>query len=234
MSKTPTPNPLTECSGILPVNKSVGCTSFTHVSLLRKKTRIQKIGHAGTLDPFASGVMVLLIGRDYTRLCDQLLTTDKHYRATLQLGTTTDSYDIDGQILSTSELIPSLEAIEQALLSFQGECLQTPPMFSAKKVQGKKLYDLARKGVTIERESVKVHLQTTLLSYTYPHIELDISCSKGTYIRSIAQDLGQMLGCGAFLCQLTRTRSGQFDLSHCIDQADLMQADLTPFLRRSL
>ena len=191
MFKKPTPNPLENSAfcGILPVNKSIGCTSFTLVSMLRRRTRIEKIGHAGTLDPFASGVMVLLIGRQFTRLSDQLLTADKQYRATVQLGKTTDSYDIDGQILSESDKIPTLAELETALLSFQGECSQIPPM---------------------------------------------VSCSKGTYIRSLAHDLGALLGSGAFLSALCRTRSGNFLLSECLDQSLIPDADLTPFLRKLL
>ena len=236
MFKKPTPNPLENSAfcGILPVNKSIGCTSFTLVSMLRRRTRIEKIGHAGTLDPFASGVMVLLIGRQFTRLSDQLLTADKQYRATVQLGKTTDSYDIDGQILSESDKIPTLAELETALLSFQGECSQIPPMFSAKKIQGQKLCDLARKGITIERESVRVQMQTRLLKYEYPYVELDVSCSKGTYIRSLAHDLGALLGSGAFLSALCRTRSGNFLLSECLDQSLIPDADLTPFLRKLL
>lgn len=222
--------------GILPVNKKAGTSSFSLVSLLRKKTKIEKIGHAGTLDPFATGVMILLIGRLYTRLSDQFLSADKQYRATVRFGQTTDSYDTDGQILSTSDKIPSQEELEQALLSFQGECTQIPPMFSAKKVQGKKLYELARKGVTIEREPVRVKLSTRLLCYKYPEAELLVDCSKGTYIRSLAHDLGEMLGCGAHLSALVRTRSGTFSLEDCVSVDNLQDPafDYRPYLRKCL
>lgn len=220
--------------GILPVNKKAGVSSFSLVSLLRKKTRIEKIGHAGTLDPFATGVMILLIGRVYTRLSDRFLTADKQYRARIRLGEATDTYDSDGQVLSTSDKIPSLEEIEQALLSFQGECMQVPPMFSAKKVQGKKLYELARKGVVIEREPVKVKLATKLLDYAYPEVDLLVDCSKGTYIRSLAHDLGEMLGAKAHLSALVRTKSGSFSLEECVSMDDLADPafDYRPFLRK--
>ena len=177
----------------------------------------------------------MLIGRPYTRLSDRFLSADKEYLATVTLGRSTDTFDIDGQVLSTSGHVPAFRDLEQALLSFQGDCLQIPPMFSAKKIGGQKLYDLARKGLTIERQPVKIHLSTTLLSYDYPHVVLSITCSKGTYIRTLAQDLGEQLGCGAHLSALSRTRSGPFTLADCVDQSKLsdLAFDFTPFLRRS-
>jgi tRNA pseudouridine55 synthase len=224
-------NPAPE--GILLVDKARGSTSFHLVSILRRLTRVEKIGHAGTLDPFATGVMVMLIGRNYTRLSDQFLTSDKQYLATLHLGIATDSFDIDGEVVSKSDLVPTLEEVQKALLSFQGEILQVPPMFSAKKVQGKKLYDLARKGLSIEREPVKVTLTTRLLRYEYPELEIEVSCSKGTYIRSIADDLGKLLGSFAHLSKLSRTRSGAFTLSQCLPQEALANLDINPHLLRA-
>jgi tRNA pseudouridine55 synthase len=220
-------------NGILLVDKAAGSTSFYLVSLLRRLTGIEKIGHAGTLDPFATGVMVMLIGRDYTRRSDEFLNKDKEYRATLQLGLVTDTYDIEGQILSRSEKIPTLSEIEQALAAFQGEISQIPPMYSAKKVEGKKLYDLARKGITIERQPVKVHVQIRLMSYQYPFLDIAVTCSKGTYIRSLAHDIGQFLGCGAHLFELARTRSGAFHIGQCVPQAQLKNSsfDLSAHLR---
>lgn len=220
-------------SGILLVNKAAGSTSFHIVSILRRLTKIEKIGHAGTLDPFATGVMVMLIGREYTRRSDEFLCSDKQYRATLQLGIATDTYDIEGQILSRSEHVPTLKEIETVVLGFQGEILQVPPMYSAKKVDGKKLYDLARKGITIEREPVKVKVQIEFVSYRYPMLEILVSCSKGTYIRSLAHDIGRALGCGAHLFELIRTRSGAFHLDECIPQEHLknLSFDITPHLR---
>lgn len=221
--------------GILPVNKSTNSTSFHLVHLLRKRTGIEKIGHAGTLDPFATGVMVMLIGRQFTRLSNQFLFADKEYRATIQLGQTTDSFDIDGRIMTRSDHIPTLFDLEQALLSFQGDCLQIPPMFCAKKIGGQKLYDLARKGLSIERAPTTVRLHTNLIGYEYPHVELHIICSKGTYIRTLAHDLGELLHSGAFLSALSRTRSGPFSLSDCISQENILNPDfnIVPFIRRS-
>ena len=208
---------VTSEQGILLVDKPAGKTSFHLVSLLRKLTGIRKIGHAGTLDPFATGVMVMLIGKNYTRLSNDFLGQDKEYLATVKLGEATDSFDTDGKIVSTSEKIPTQEEVEKALEAFQGEVKQIPPMFSAKKIGGKKLCDLARKGIEIERKPQTVSLQTKLLSYTYPTLDLLISCSKGTYIRSIADDLGKALGCGAHLTSLKRLASGSFRIEECVD-----------------
>ncbi len=211
--------------GILPVHKPKSKTSFSLVSILRKLTGIRTIGHAGTLDPFAEGVMILLIGKKFTRLSNCFLHQDKEYLATLHLGLTTDSYDTEGQVTGESSYIPTSTEIEDTLLKFQGTILQTPPMFSAKKVGGKKLYELARKGITIEREQVPVTLHIELIQYTYPHLTLKVQCSKGTYIRSLAYDIGLELNCGAHLSALTRTRSGNITLQDCCEGAQLMQSD---------
>jgi tRNA pseudouridine55 synthase len=221
--------------GILLVDKTRASTSFHIVSLLRRLTGVETIGHAGTLDPFATGVMVFLISREYTRRSNEFLTSDKQYRATLHLGISTDTYDLDGQVTHQSPLIPTPHDIELALAPFQGDILQIPPMYSAKKVQGKKLYDLARRGITIERQPVPVHLDIRLIRFEYPHLELLVDCSKGTYIRSLAHDLGQILGCGAHLIALCRTRSGHFTLEECLSQTLLKNPDfdLTPHLRLS-
>jgi tRNA pseudouridine55 synthase len=217
--------------GILLVNKPKGQTSFSLVAILRRCLGVKKIGHAGTLDPFATGVMVMLIGRNYTRLSDQFLFKDKEYIAEAYLGATTDTYDCEGQILTRSDIIPTKEAIEQALLQFQGEVDQIPPMYSAKKIQGKKLYELARKGVEIERKPSRVRLATQLIDYEYPRLTLKVQCSRGTYIRSLAYDLGQLLGCGAHLTNLQRTKSGSFSIEECLDGTLLKDVDVASFLR---
>lgn len=208
--------------GILPINKPAGKTSFSLVSLLRRITKVKKIGHTGTLDPFASGVLILLIGKKYTRLCDQLLCQDKEYSATIHLGITTDTYDIDGKVIERSSHIPTQQDIDHILQHFEGTILQTPPMFSAKKIQGKKLYELARKGITIERPLSQVTVSITPLSYTYPHLKIHVHCSKGTYIRALAHDIGCFLGCGAHLSALTRVKNGLFSLSECCDSERLI------------
>jgi len=211
--------------GILLIDKPRGKTSFSLVSALRKKTGVQKIGHAGTLDPFATGLMILLVGKKFTRLSDSYLGVDKEYEATLKLGTSTNSYDCDGEATATSSLIPTLDNIQTALSKFQGTIEQIPPMFSAKKIKGQTLYKLARKGIEVERKPVSISLQTTLIDYNYPFLSLHISCSKGTYIRSIAHDLGTFLGSFAHLSELRRLRCGTFHVSQSIP-GDLLYADI--------
>jgi len=220
--------------GLLLINKPEGRTSFSLIRALRKLTGIKKIGHAGTLDPFATGVMIILIGREYTRLSDKLLFQDKEYVGIVSLGVSTDTYDCDGKVVARSKKVPTEDEIQAIVAKFQGEIEQVPPMYSAKKIQGKKLYELARKGTTIERSPAKVQLTTEILSYSYPNLNLRISCSKGTYIRSIAHEIGQLLGCGAHLSKLNRTRSGSFCLERCIDGnlLDTPGFDITPYLLR--
>ncbi len=219
--------------GILLVDKPQGRTSFSLIRALVKKIGVKKIGHAGTLDPFATGVMVMLIGRKFTRLSDVLLFEDKEYEAIAHLGTTTDSYDCDGKVVGRSKKIPTYEEILEAAQYFQGEIQQVPPMFSAKKVQGKKLYEYARKGLSIERKQATVQVNLQITKYSYPHLHFVVQCSKGTYIRSIAHELGNMLGCGAYLEQLRRLRSGNFSIEQCIDGnlLDLPDFDISAYLR---
>lgn len=208
--------------GILLVNKPAGITSHDVVAKLRRITGVKKIGHAGTLDPFATGLMILLIGKNYTRKSAHFTGQDKSYKARLCLGVATDSYDIDGKITAQSSYTPTQEEVIDAIREQNGERLQTPPMFSAKKIGGKKLYQLARQGVTIARPPVQVRLKTDLLAYTYPSLEIEVSCSKGTYIRSIAHEIGEKLTCHAHLDQLVRTRCGEFLLeqSHTLEELE--------------
>lgn len=209
--------------GILPIDKPRGRSSFSLIPSLRKKLQVQKIGHSGTLDPIASGVLIFLIGKNYTKLQGELMKADKEYTATLFLGVATDTYDTEGKITHTSMHKPTLEQIAEALESFQGEILQLPPMFSAKKQKGKRLYSLARSGITVVRESVPVWMRVSLQSYSYPYLYLHIHCSSGTYIRSIANDLGNLLGCYAHIEELCRTRCGKFSLSNCVSFTEIIQ-----------
>jgi tRNA pseudouridine55 synthase len=223
-------------SGILVVDKAAGKTSFSLVSLLRKLTGVRKIGHSGTLDPFATGVMVMLIGPAYTRMAEQLINHDKEYLATVHLGITTTTYDPEGEITSRSTLVPTLAEVEKALENFQGKVLQVPPMFSAKKIKGQKLYHLARRGLEVERPSVQVEIWAQLLAYEYPYLRLKVRCSKGTYIRSLAHDLGNILQTGAYLLALERSRSGPFTLEQAISQTRLQEefSSLEPYLLKHL
>lgn len=222
----PQPNPLKTIEGILLVNKPKGKTSFSLVGVLRKILNVRTIGHAGTLDPMATGVMVLLIGKRFTTQSDSLTGHDKAYEAIITLGSSTDTYDAEGQTITTDPTVPTLDALKQALAHFNGMVEQTPPMFSAKKINGQKLYDLARQGKEVPREKIQVAMKTTFMDYNYPVVRMTVDCSKGTYIRSIAHDLGQMLGCGAHLSGLIRTKSGPFTLDRCIDGAALFNAPL--------
>ncbi len=219
--------------GILLVDKPEGKTSFSLIRVLRKLTGIKKIGHAGTLDPFATGVMVILIGKQYTKLSDKLLLADKEYLAEVCFGVSTDTYDCDGKVMARSKKKPKEADLLKVIETFQGEISQTPPMYSAKKINGKKLYEFARAGKVIERKPAKVHVQIEVLDYSYPKLSLKIACSKGTYIRSIAHEIGELLGCGAYLAKLQRTRSGQFHLKDCIDGSELFSdcpCSVTPHL----
>lgn len=210
-----------EVGGIIPINKPAGITAFHLVRLLRKHLGVRKIGHAGTLDPFATGVMVMLVGKKFTRLSDQFLNDDKEYIGRVHLGVATDTFDCDGKVLETSEIIPTIDEVKEALKSFQGEVQQLPPMYSAKKVGGKKLYELARKGKTIERKPVTINISTEFIEYCYPYLDIKVQCTKGTYIRTIAHDLGALLGCGGHLTSLTRTRSGTITLADCFEGQNL-------------
>ncbi len=226
-------NPLPPLEGILLIDKPLGKTAFSLIAALRKRIGVRTIGHAGTLDPLATGVMILLIGKKFTKQSNRFLGQEKEYRAVLHLGIATDTYDSEGKITEESSFIPSLAEITLLLERFQGEVEQIPPMFSAKKVKGKKLYELARKGQTIERAPSRVTLATQFISYDYPFLTLHVTCSKGTYIRSLAHDLGHALGCKAHLSSLVRVRSGTFQLKDCIDGTLLEspQFDQTTFLK---
>lgn len=212
--------------GILLVDKPKGKTSFSLITALRKILSVQKIGHAGTLDPMATGVMVLLIGKKFTSLSDQFLGLSKEYIAEITLGSSTDTYDAEGITNGESSVVPTLDALKEALTSFQGKIEQTPPMFSAKKVNGKKLYELARQGKEIERKSVPIEVYTELIAYEYPKVTLSLHCSKGTYVRSVAHDLGQMLGSFGHLSALVRSKSGSFPIGECLPGHKLFDSPL--------
>ena len=218
-------------AGILLLDKPEGITSFHLIPKFRYLFNEKKIGHGGTLDPLATGLMVYLIGRSFTKRANDFLLHDKEYEATVLFGEERDSYDVDGKVIATSEKVPTIKEIEDALPSFNGEVSQIPPMFSAKKVGGKKLYELARKGIEIPRKPKLVTMKTKVLSYDYPHLKISVVCSSGTYIRSIAHDLGVMLGCFGCIKILRRTRSGEYKIEECYTLDDLKTCnDLTELL----
>jgi tRNA pseudouridine55 synthase len=197
--------------GLLFIDKPAGRSSFSLIPALRHICGEKKIGHAGTLDPFATGLMVYLVGKTYTRRAEEFSAADKGYEVLIRLGIATDTQDVEGQVTMTSEAAaPSFDQVMKVLESFQGFSEQIPPMFSAKKQQGVRLYELARKGAEVVRPACKVHMKIELLSYDYPWLRLRIDCTKGTYIRTLAHDIGVKLGVGAHAYELRRIRSGSF------------------------
>jgi tRNA pseudouridine55 synthase len=211
--------------GILNIDKPAGKTSYGVVAIVKRLSGERRVGHAGTLDPDATGVLPVCLGQG-TRIVEFLVDTTKTYRAGVELGIATDTYDVSGQITQRGD--PSsidLEKFQSALASFRGTIRQTPPMFSALKHRGQPLYKLARAGINVERKSrtVIIH-RLELISWQPPLATLEIECSKGTYIRSLAHDLGQSLGCGAHLKSLVRTRCGLFDIKDAISIPQLEEA----------
>lgn len=199
-------------SGILNIKKEAGFTSHDVVAKLRGIVHQKKIGHTGTLDPDATGVLPVCLGKA-TKLCDIIGDWDKTYEAVLLLGKETDTEDTSGQILKESEVTVTEEEIREIILSFQGSYDQIPPMYSAKKVNGKKLYELARQGIVIERKPCPVTLSSIVIKeIALPYVTFEVTCSKGTYIRSLCRDIGEKAGCGGCMAGLVRTRVSSFTM----------------------
>lgn len=212
-------------TGIICVNKEKDITSFGVVAKLRGITGEKKAGHTGTLDPMATGVLPVMFG-GATRFLNFLPDSDKGYRATFKLGMTTDTLDITGEVTSQSEVAVNVTDVKNAMRDFVGVIDQIPPMFSAKSVDGVRLYDLAREGKTVEREACKVEIKNLdLVSFDdNEHIyQIDVLCGKGTYIRSLIDDIGKKLGCGAVMTELVRTKAMGFDLENCVTLAELQE-----------
>lgn len=212
-------------SGILPVEKGPGVTSFQVVAHLRRVLRVSRIGHGGTLDPAATGLLPILIG-EATKLTPYLVDLDKEYVATVRLGVVTESQDLSGAVLETRP-VPALDraALEAALGPFVGVIRQVPPMFSALRRGGKRLYELARQGVEVEREPREVTVHSIVVeSVALPEFVMRIRCGKGTYVRTLAADVGAALGCGAALAALVRTRVGPFALEAAVPWDELREA----------
>jgi len=210
---------------ILNLDKPQGNTSFQMVALIRRLTGERKVGHAGTLDPMATGVLPILIGHA-TRLATFLTDSTKVYQAQICFGVSTNTYDAAGETTTKSDVSQlSLKQIEALLDKFRGHIQQIPPMYSAIKQQGKPLYQLARAGIEIERKPRKINIsRLDVTEWNHPLLTVEIECSKGTYIRSIAHDLGQHLGCGAHLSQLRRTQNGPFHIEKAVDIAQIEAA----------
>ncbi len=214
-----------EPGGVLIVNKHAGVTSHHIVGVVRRLYNTRRVGHAGTLDPMATGVLVVLIGRA-AKASEYLSHDAKHYRATLRLGLTTDTEDTTGTVLTTSENIPTNEELQSVLPRFRGKIMQIPPMYSALKVDGQKLVDLARRGEVIEREAREIEIFSLEATPTEDKCEyiLDIHCSGGTYIRTLCADIGAALGCGGAMATLERGEACGFDLTqaHTVDDIEAM------------
>ncbi|MDO5540885.1 MAG: tRNA pseudouridine(55) synthase TruB [Eubacteriales bacterium] len=209
--------------GIINVYKEKGYTSHDVVAKMRGILHQKKIGHTGTLDPDAEGVLPVCLGAG-TKLCDMLTDRDKEYRAVLLLGKATDTQDISGTVISSSEEIPDEDVIRQAVMSFTGEYDQIPPMYSALKVNGKKLYELAREGKTVERQARRVWIhQIVIEEIALPRVTMTVSCSKGTYIRTLCHDIGEKLGCGGCMESLLRTKAGVFCLEESVRLSQLQE-----------
>jgi len=211
--------------GIFNINKPRGVTSFKVVKTVRRLTGVKKVGHAGTLDPIADGVLPVCVGQA-TRVVDHIVNQPKAYRATIKLGEATDSYDSEGTVTATGDPSSVTQAeIEAALPAFVGEIQQLPPMYSALKYQGQPLYAYARAGKTVERKPRTVRVSSlTLLAFEPPFVRVEMEVGRGAYVRTIAHDLGEKLGCHAHLQELTRTRSGPFFLEDAIGLEELERA----------
>jgi tRNA pseudouridine55 synthase len=233
---------LTEFSaldGAILIDKPSGPTSHDVVDAIRRKFKIAKVGHCGTLDPAATGLLIIVLGRG-TKLSERLMSDDKVYEGTIKFGETTDSYDADGEITASLPVLPmTLEQLNEAAEEFVGDLMQTPPMVSAVKIGGVPLYKLARKGIQVEREARLVHIYNFRFSaYEEPIGTFRLACTKGTYVRSIANEIGQKLGPGAHLASLRRSASGKFDVSQALPLATVLQfserelaARVMPFLK---
>ncbi len=222
--------------GIINVNKPLGITSHDVVYRLRRLLNIKKIGHTGTLDPDAGGVLPMCIGKG-TKLSELLTATDKQYLAEMTLGAITDTQDKSGEVLESFEVNVSEEEIKEAVKTFIGEISQIPPMYSAIKIDGKKLYELAREGKTVERQARTVlikNIEIKEINFKENTVTMLVDCSKGTYIRTLCEDIGKALGCGGYMSALTRTKSGRFDIAaaYTLEQIEkmLQSGDMSFFI----
>jgi tRNA pseudouridine55 synthase len=213
--------------GALLVDKPAGPTSHDVVDAVRRQFNIKKVGHSGTLDPNATGLLIILLGRG-TKLSERLMSEDKVYEGTMKFGESTSTYDADGELTGSLPVLPmTLEELNEAAASFVGDQMQTPPMVSAIKKDGVPLYKLARKGIEVDRPARLIHIYTFKFSrYEEPIGWFRLACTKGAYVRSTAHDLGQKLGCGAHLATLRRLKSGKFDVANASPLEELLR--LTP------
>lgn len=213
-------------NGIICVNKPQGFTSFDVIAKLRGIMKIRRLGHGGTLDPMATGVLPVFVGTA-TKACDVMPDNTKSYRAGFKLGQVTDTQDITGEVITSSDMSVSRETLEAVIPDFLGDIMQLPPMYSAVQVNGQRLYDLARQGVDVERTPRQIHVDRLILTEYNENTRegiLEIYCGKGTYIRTIINDIGEKLGCGGIMTSLVRTSSGGFTLDECYTMDEIQQA----------
>ncbi|HSH92630.1 MAG TPA: tRNA pseudouridine(55) synthase TruB, partial [Roseimicrobium sp.] len=219
--------------GALLIDKPPGMTSHDVVDRIRRHYGIKKVGHCGTLDPAATGLLILVLGKA-TKLSEKLMGDDKVYEGTMKFGEATDSYDADGEIVSSLPVPPlTLDELNRLADTFVGDLLQEPPMVSAVKQNGVPLYKLARKGIEVERKPRLIHIYTyRFLSYAEPVAHFKVACTKGTYIRSLAHDLGGKIGCGAHLTSLRRTTSGKFDIADALPLDQILKLPVSELTKR--
>lgn len=216
--------------GIINIYKPVGITSFDVVRKVKRVSSTRKVGHAGTLDPEASGVLPVCIGRG-TKIIEYIMESTKVYRVELKLGVVTDTYDREGKIVSVKDVNEDDKTIMDAIFSFRGISYQVPPMYSALKVNGKKLYELARNGVEIERDPRKIHIHDIKIhGIQIPFVDFEVTCSKGTYIRSLCFDIGNKLECGGMMNKLERLSTGRFGIADSISIDDLTEENIADHL----
>jgi len=210
--------------GAILVDKPSGPTSHDVVDAIRRKFGIKKVGHCGTLDPNATGLLIIVLGRG-TKLSERLMSDDKVYEGTIKFGESTDSHDSDGELTGSMPVMPmTLDQLNEEAATFIGDQMQVPPMVSAIKKNGVPLYKLARKGIEVEREPRLVHIYNfRFTEYAEPLGKFRVACTKGTYVRSLANDLGQKLGCGAHLTTLRRSASGKFDVADALPLDTILQ-----------
>ena len=225
--------------GAILIDKPAGPTSHDVVDAIRRAFRFEKVGHCGTLDPNATGLLIIVLGKG-TKLSEKLMSDDKIYEGSVRFGETTDSFDADGQLVSSLPVLPmTVDELNEAAAAFQGDQMQMPPMVSAVKVKGVPLYKLARKGMEVERKARLIHVYNFRFSaYAEPVGHFRIACTKGTYVRALAHDLGGKLGCGAHLATLRRVASGKFDVKDAATFEDVLkmssgdlQKRVIPFLK---
>jgi tRNA pseudouridine55 synthase len=223
----------TALDGAILIDKPAGPTSHDVVDAIRRQFGIKKVGHCGTLDPNATGLLIIVLGRG-TKLSEKLMSDDKVYEGAMKFGETTNSYDADGDLMASLPVPPlTLEQLNETAAQFVGDLMQTPPMVSAVKIGGVPLYKMARKGIEVPREARLVHIYNFRFSaYQEPLGQFRIACTKGTYVRSIAHEMGQRIGCGAHLASLRRVAAGKFDVAQAIPLAEVLKLPVRELEKR--